>query len=211
MTRWEGSLVNVDDVKNVRQQQTRNTQEALNLYKKSNPLLEVDSAAWKVKHKFNNPLFGKAKLLKLKLDNPVFFDAMIRKWEQPTKREKDILEEVARENGLEKAPKKIPTPFTREFYSAMATAGYQKFSPENLAKIYSRLNEIATCDYVEPRDAIAASKVILQYNDMDVGQIQKQDREIKDELAMNEVKSFVSEMKKQFLNAKDVEGETIAS
>ena len=43
-------------------------------------LARVDKAKWNIKHCFGIKMMGEHKLLKLKLDKPIFFDALIRKW-----------------------------------------------------------------------------------------------------------------------------------
>ena len=178
--------------------------EALQRYSDPKAAEKFDRTKWGIINNIDPPATGEVKLFHLKLKHPVFFEAIIRQWEDPLKGERKILQELAKEHNLEKTPRTIPAPFTREFYSAMKEAGYSKFDPANLAKVHSRLLDIATNDYVEPRDAIAASKLVLQYNDMDVAQMQKQNKDMKDEIAMSEVKHLVSNLKKEFNKAKDV-------
>ena len=200
-----------EDVKIAIRRPRQNTppKEVLEEYRDENFFTKLDDAKWGLVHKFNKPLTGELKLVHLRIKDPVLFYSLIKKWENPYMKDGEIIKETAQEQGIEDTRKVIPVPFTREFYTAMKESGYTKFDPEKLAKVYERLHEIATADFVEPRDNIAAAKVVLQYNDMDVAQMQKQNKDLQDEEAMSEVKRMVSGLKQKFKKAETVEVEAI--
>jgi len=129
-------------------------------------------------------------------------------------KKKDALKMSMQENNIE-VPNNINTTlmenskgfkeFSASFYAVMAEAGYSKCDPKNLAKYYKRLDEIASCDYVEPRDALAAIKTLLQYNDIDTKQLQQKSKDEKEIESLDEIKNLVSNLKSQYNKKKEPE------
>jgi hypothetical protein len=149
------------------------------------------------------------KLLILRMYNKKYYDYLFYQLEGYVK--KDALRKSMEDNKLLTENKEITTKnayslestkafreFSSAFYSVMAESGYSKCDPKNIAKYYKRLDEIATCDYVEPRDQLAAIRTLLQYNEVDTKQMQQMKKDEKESESMDEIKSLVSNLKKQF-------------
>lgn len=147
-------------------------------------------------------LSPQTRLFKLKEKHPVWFDYLTNVLGGMKKKEGMVR---ALEDNNRPVPANVTTPtspayklFSMEFYDSIKQSGYERFSPNNLAKYFKRLDEIATSEYVEPRDSLSAIKTLLQYNDIDTKQLQEQNKVNTDTAIASEVKNLVSKLKNEY-------------